>query len=535
MQRSLFLPALLAGLSAVVASTSLAAQVTNPFQPGLRWSYAAPSAQPWLPMSVDFAAHGDLVLGAGSIGTPQALLFSSHSGANVQPLDVDLGLALAQGTVLAVGSSRADRLFGAAQFDQPDATHRQTLVVRRDALSAAHGASFAPTWTHDMGVLVNGPVKLAVDVDGTRVVAAVHDAATSNLRIDWLDAQSGALVLRKDLAASSLRVLSLSRDGSKLAIVGGTMLWVFDAQGAPLHQENLGAATNAMALSGDGQTIVVGVINKLRVLKSQPAGNFVQSFASLASPSEIATRCAVSDDGSTYAAGWWNVITGVDVRFEVWDGASYTRSVQVVQSGSPSGPQNFPEVVAVSRDGRRAAVGFWGVLDSQPEVVLVDEPSKSIAFSVDLPGSVQSLALDETGTRIAVGMKHAHANQFSSSGEFRLYDTGERDLQLLAQPQLGSPISSASLAPGATTTLFIVGTKLSAPTTFPNSSGLLWIDRTKAVRVFARSADATGRADFDYSISSNPAWIGYSFAIQAAARVAGHLVFSSSVLEPVIL
>ena len=102
--------------------------------------------------------------------------------------------------------------------------------------------------------------------------------------------------------------------------------------------------------------------------------------------------------------------------------------------------QGYPEVVLITPDGRRAAFGTWGTGDPQPEVLLVDALTGAVVLERDLPGSVRALALDETGTRVAVGMKHTHANQFSATGEVRLYDTGERDLQVVGHPAAGGAL-----------------------------------------------------------------------------------------------
>jgi hypothetical protein len=243
-------------------------------------------------------------------------------------------------------------------------------------------------------------------------------------------------------------------------------------------------------------------------------------------------RAAISSSGNTFAIGWWNATTGLAVRFEVLDGATNARLWDASQT--PGALQNFPEVVLVSRDGRRAAFGCWGAADSQPEVVLYDRVMAAPVVQRDLGGSVLSMALDDSGTRLAIGMKHGHANQFASTGEIQLFDTGERDVQLVDQPQHGAPLHAASRRAGARAALYLIGVRGAAAKNLPGLTGLLWLDRHAGIAVVARSADASGRADLFLPISGLPSAIGVHFAIQCAWRTPSGAGLSVCVLDPVV-
>jgi hypothetical protein len=519
----------------LVAPLAHAQFQADPFQPGLRSSYSATAAQAWLPQSVDFVAGGELAWAAGSGTASELCVLSTAPSGAVQPELVDGSIAGVQGLVSVAGAKRADRLFSAAQFVVSDVVHKRTLVRAHDALDAAASGTFATEWVHDLGLVGNGPAKLACDAAATRVVAAMSDANTGTLRVDWIDGANGALLSRVDLALSPLRVLATTNDLSRTALVAGTTLVVLDGIGAVVHQENLGAATYAMALSGDGSRLLVGAQNQLRLLARQPDSSYATAFTVTAAPSELATRAALSADGSTWAVGWWNSITATSIRFELWDGPTQTRTWFGVQSGPAGGLQNYPEAVAVTPDGRRAAFAAWGVGDAQPELLLVDKQLAAPVLAVDLGGSALSLALDDGGSRIAVGKKHVHANQFGATGEFRIYDTGERDLQLIAPPRHGGTLALESRHPGSSITLFAVGAPSRGPQTFPNCFGTFWIDRKASPNVFARPSDAQGDSTLSVPLSSSPSVIGTTFAVQAAARVGGKLHFSSAVVTPVVL
>jgi hypothetical protein len=522
-------------VSACLATLASAQFQSDPFQPGLRSTYTASAASAWLPQAVDFAANGELLWVAGSGNSNRVGLLSSAPAGAIQPELVDSAFNGASGALSVASAARADRLFAAAQYPTTDASHVRTVVSAHDALFAAGQGVFAPRWTHDAGIVGNGPARLACDATAAKVVVALSDALTGTARIDWLDGATGALAARVDLAASPLRALAVAKDLSRTAIVIGTKLWVFDANGVTVHQENLGAATYALALSGDASRLIVGAQNKLRVLARNPNSSYADLHVVTAAPGELATRVALSDDGSTWAAGWWNAVSPSSIRFELWDGPSQTRKWYALQSGPPGGLQNYPEAVAVTPDGRRAAFAAWGVLDSQPEVLLVDKALAAPVLSLDLPGSALSLALDDGGTRVAVGMKHVHANQFGATGEFRVYDTGERDLQTTAAPRHGGTLELSARRAGATHVLFAIGQLASHAQPFPGSVGTLWIDRKAAPLVFARAADAQGEAHLSVPLTNSSSAIGVHFAVQAAARVASKLYFSATVVEPIVL
>jgi hypothetical protein len=194
----------------------------------------------------------------------------------------------------------------------------------------------------------------------------------------------------------------------------------------------------------------------------------------------------------------------------------------------------LPAVVCVTPDGRRAAFGCWGDATNKPEIVLVDRDIALPVMQIDLPGSVLALALDATGTQIAVGMKDAHANQFATTGAVRLYDTGERDLQALSAPHPGTTLELAAKHSGASICLFLEGPLSSVPLHIAGTSGSLWLVRD-GLRVTPKPADATGRADLSLPLGASSILIGIQRHFQAAFRVDGTLVFGQNLVDALIL
>jgi len=520
------------GLALVALQAHAVAQLSDPFAPQTRWRAAPAPTAPWMPASVDFAAGGELVFAAGAQGSPAWMLYSSpqpaDSSGKVQPLCSAPATAGTLSNMSVRCGAHAGQLFALSQVPDPDNSHRRTEVARFDAL-ATNG--FAPLWIHDLSLGGNGSAKLAAAADGSRVVALVNDAQTQSLRLEWLDSASGSVLRRIDWNGGTLRQMAAASDVESVAIVAGLELWVFDSSGALRHHENLSASTQALALSGDGQSLLVGAPGLLRVLHCQ-SGAFIERSREIAPAFELPVRCAMSGDGLTWAAAWWNAANGRELRLELRAAANDALRWQESQSAPSSAPQNYPEVVCLSSDGRRAAFGLWGSSDAQPEVLLVDRDLGQSVARIDLPGSVLSLALDPTATRLAIGMKHSHANQFATSGEVRLFDTGERDLQLASQAVLGGTLSVCARRATARSVWFLYGPRSSTPHLLPSVQGLLWLARS-SMAVVRVSADGAGTASASLPVPWSAPSAGVPFSVQALFQVRAGSSLSAAVLDPV--
>jgi len=488
-----------------------------------------------MPVSVDFAAAGELVIAAGALGSPRWMAFSAPAPAGpngqVQPLISGLANPATLSTMQVRAGDQAGELFAVSQVPDPDNAHRKTEVARFDG--RAPNALGAAVWTHDLGLHVNGLARLCAASDGSRVVAIVNDTPTQTLRIEWLDGASGALLSRIDRSGGTLRQFAASSDVESVAIVAGLDLWVFDSLGNQRHHEVLSASTQALALSGDGKTLLIGAPGLLRVL-AWTNNLFAERSREIAPLSELPVRCAVSDDGRTWAAAWWNSITGRDLRLELRGAPSDALIWQELQTAPAGSPQNYPETLCIARDGRRAAFGLWGSLDAQPEVLLVDRDLAQSVVRLDLPGSVLALALDPSATRLAIAMKHAHANQFATTGEVRLFDTGERDVQALDQAHLGQPLAVTARRAGARSTWFLYGPRSSSSQVIPGISGFLGLKR-RGLSLIQAPADAAGRASANLPIPLIPSASGVPFSVQALFRSRSGSSFSATVLDPLAL
>ena len=129
----------------------------------------------------------------------------------------------------------------------------------------------------------------------------------------------------------------------------------------------------------------------------------------------------------------------------------------------------------------------------------------------------------------------AHANMFASTGDVRLYDTGEGELALIGQPEVGGSLHVAARRPGARQVLFLLGEAAVAPSTMVNMQGDFLLRRGSGLTSHARAANSSGRADLILNLDGNPMQIGQHLAIQAAFRLQSGWVLSERLLVPVIL
>jgi len=522
--------------SVLVVGEASGRSPSDPLDPGLVWSSAPAAASPWVPRSVAITGRDTLVWGAGSVGNPRLMAFSlpgeAASEGATDALFQDASVADAVGILAVASGAEGKRLFALAQRPNPDDLNRRSQIRAYDPAAAARSGSFEPVWTHDVLGSANGPARVAVSGSGGVVVGAAWDDKTGEVHVHWLDGKgdSGLPTATATFPAVTLSEVVISDDGSRVALTAGLKLRVFDANGGVLYEDTLASATRAIALSGDGRVLLVGGIGGLDVFVEGPGG-YQRDHVVTAAGNEIATEVDISPDGTLYAIGWWVYTTGVSLRFELRDGATHAQLAEVVQTGVTGGLQNRPQKVVVSRDGRRAVLGAWGDGASAPEVVLLERGRQTPVLELDLAGSVQDLALDGTGTRIAVAVKSTHANHFSSTGAIEVYSTGEDDVALRRGPEVGGTLELEARRPGASLVLFLVGRRRSTPLVFEGAGGELWLERTRRMLVYPTVPDSSGLAEHCVPIPDAPSLIGTRKSIQAAFRIGDEMVFGKTVVN----
>ncbi len=528
--------------SALVAATSLsatlsaahAAPLQDPFAQGERWSHAPlPTATGWMPDQVLFAGDDSFVWTAqrgadGALRLLDAVADGPQTARGIVTRTPD-----EFGAPIIAAGSRGDAVFALRQFEAPTAFQRQPLVLGYDPTAAADGLEMAESWSHDLDVRINGPVRLASDHRGAIAVAAAWSDTTGSVRVDVINGSDGTLLGRRDMPGYSLNALAVSGDGTRIAVVAGLTLYVLDALATPIHTEALTASTQALALSDDGATLAFGEIGSINIFQEQPAGGYslYQNYA--ASASELPSRLDVSDDGSLIAIAWWNYVSGKDARFEIYDSVFQFPLASYSQPSFPGALQNLPVEAKITGDGNRAAFATWGN-SSDPEVIMLELGGFGPSLQVNLPGSTRGMDLDSTGTRLALGHKDVHSSVFGATGAIRVVDTGERRLALTATPHVGGTLEAAAIEPGSFGGWFVLGPKAAVPTVFPGVTGLLLLQRNQ-LTVLGRAADANGRIDLSLPIPSTSAMIGQQMHVQAAFRTPQGLKFTENLVSPYLV
>jgi hypothetical protein len=534
--RSAHVPAsaLRAALGLVLFPLALAGQEPDPFLAGERWSSSSAAS---IPRSIAFAG-GELVWCASSGSSGEVALFPSAplaaADAAAEPFFREASaLAGALGRIQVQAGDEAGELFALVQTAAPDAARRRTLVLGFDALDAARGASFAPRWSHDPELRGNAPALFATSAGGDVLVVALAAAASGTLRVDRLDAHAGSLLERVDLAAGAPKGLALAPSGERAVLTAGLELFVLE-RGELLLQRTLQGSTAALALSGDGRVLAHGDLERVLV-HEEVAGTYAPLATIDGQSSELPVALALSHDGRTLAITWWDFLDGTSVRLDVLDVRTRVRTNSYAQRGAADGLQNFPSALRMTPDGERIALGLWGAGDERPELVLLRRDDPELVLAVDLPGSVEALDLDPTGTRVALATKDAHANRFAASGRVARYDSGERELALVQGARPGGTLEVALRSTQALrSACFVVGLRREVPRTL-RRLGPLFLDLGGPLHFAAGTLDAAGCARARLAVPATSSVIGLPLGIQGLGLSSGGPRLAPILVEPPIL
>ncbi len=503
---------------------------TGPFSSGLRWSYSSPATDPWIPRSVAFVGSGEYLWAAPAVATPQLTLFhTGQLGDPSLPLWVDGRFDGALGEIRVGAGDTVGELFALAQFPDPDSQHRRSVLYRYDAFEAARTGVFDPVWDLDLAGRGAAPAQLAVAEDGTTLCVAVQSEAGDKVRVEWFDGASGTSMRVEETPAGALLAMASSADARSVAVALSDRIVLFPSDPNATEVVFSQGSATTLGLSGDGQRLAYGAFTQAGVIEVR-SGSFVELSGVPGASGEIVTRVAISRDGRNFALGWWDLGTAATVRCELRAALGGEVLSSAVQTTTPGGFQNYPATVAMNRGGERALFGTWGVGGSEPEVIVLSEDRPDPLVSYDLSGSVMAAAIDAGGTRFAIAHKELHANQFSTRGSLRLFDTGERGLQVLGAQRPGGSLEAVfETAPGGRV-LFAVGTPLATPRTVPFASGQLFLDLTQPRVTLGARADAFGLASVSVPIGNDLALVGLSLALQAVEIAPGAIRLSADAL-----
>ena len=284
----------------IVAATAFAppsAAQGDPFAPAIRWEHGSAPQAPALPRAVAFAGLENAAVGAWSGGNPGFSAAPAHAVGIADPLAREPASPGSTGSI-GIAAGESPWIFALEQVPAPDAWHRRTRVLGSHLDDAAATGGMPPRWTREFPFTANGAARVATDVSGTSAWVAAFDDAAQRVRLERLDATSGAVLFARDLTGLGLQEIAVAADGSRIAIAAGLEIHVLDDVGATVHHATLAATTTALALSGDGRTLVHGASGILAVRVDLGLG-FVPSVSIPANANELAVCAALDADGST--------------------------------------------------------------------------------------------------------------------------------------------------------------------------------------------------------------------------------------------
>ncbi len=477
------------GLLALVHLTLAASAVgaaqapSDPYGAGPTWVHAATPSQPWIPRSVAFAADGELVWAGRSHTHPGALLLGAQlelGGAWVGGADA------AAETELPVSVAVEGANLLSAVRRGPAAGASVVVEARRA------GVGEPPlSWRTDLGWTGAGaPILRAA---GGRLFVAESSASPATLRVTALDAAHGGVLWSRELTAGTLRGVEVSESGGSLWLLAGDRCLLLEASsGTTLVDRTHRPAPRSLGLSADGARVALGGSGRVELWSDDPQQALPLVVVD-AAPQMQAVALALDDHGSRLAVGWWDQNDARTIALELWSDLDLLPWLDQRLDLAPtaSGPQNF--VSAVDRAGSRVAFGLWGDDGgSSPELVVLEWGGAAPLLAQDLAGSVDAVALDPRGERVAVGRRAGHANQFVTAGAVELLGTGERDLTLSSTPRGGHQVWIEHAAEGAAAAWILLG-RPAGPVALPGLDGPLALDLAGPLVALATTPVGPGR------------------------------------------
>jgi hypothetical protein len=301
-------------------------------------------------------------------------------------------------------------------------------------LSKFSDTSSTPDWTYTfpfapdgwgeaaegMGLGISRDGQTIVVADSNRLTSTVDVAvfsSTSNVPLSYTTIQLGGF-------NNQIRGFHLSADGSTVLLTSSLTpvnVYVFDVAShsvvfsTPLHK-----SFDSHAISGDGSVFAFGKFNEMRVYE-KVGGVYTNTFVRTVPGYNYCSRIAISDDSNAIAYSFDFYDTWLTVQIEALD--LQTQTITMTDVVTATGTlQNVASCMAFSADGEHFAVGLWGD-GSGPvaEARLYARDQNAPFGTINLPGSVNGIAISADGTRMVSGSKAGHANNGPTGGAINLF------------------------------------------------------------------------------------------------------------------
>ncbi|HEX7344108.1 MAG TPA: PQQ-binding-like beta-propeller repeat protein, partial [bacterium] len=288
-------------------------------------------------------------------------------------------------------------------------------------LSIFHASSSNPIWTFDFGATA-WAYNVAVTQNGSRIIAQsmvgeqglIYSFSPSSSTPQWVQTFQQPV-------GFGWYGLRISADGTRVSSNGKYTAWVLNAAtGAVIWSVDANNTESPVPLSGDGTLLAIGS-NNAGTCKVYQWNNTSQTYELLwtytftGGISRWCSEVEISTDGNTVAAGSLEFITmnsydGHAAVFDTWGG------------GTPlwisSSLGDLVGEIAMSDDGQVIAIGSWGdINNATPDLRVYERASATPFFTVNAPGSINSVDMTPDGATIFAGGKHVHNRIFGNGGD----------------------------------------------------------------------------------------------------------------------
>jgi hypothetical protein len=219
----------------------------------------------------------------------------------------------------------------------------------------------------------------------------------------------------------------------------------------------------------------------------------------------------VSDDGSTLAAGWWDMGSPSRAIVRAYDLSTATMTMEHVDPATSG--DILPGSIAISADGSRIVVGQWGDGSGTYAELAVYSPTSTVPLRAHMAGgAVYAVDVSPDGKRYAAA--RTPGNRGFTEASLELYEFGGEDLVVRGTPSLGETITfELHGAPGARAALLRSFALAPTPIDLPGV-GTLHLDRATLTRTPIGVVPPSGVAAHSMVVGAEPGMVGRTLWFQ---------------------
>jgi len=281
------------------------------------------------------------------------------------------------------------------------------------------GPDSIPEWSASFPsyVMSNyGPIAVSDDGSTISIIAAPSGADAHLLLFD-----AGSATPLIDYVATGLgfpRYVKISADGRYTAFIALSTIVVFDRDSLIVRDQiPMGFTNSALDISGDGNLIAWGWPS-LRVQAWVDTLSGYQDLWSWSPGGHYVNRIAISNDGTTIVSCWYTTSHN-SIKVAMHNVGS---SVPLWIYDYPTSSGTYQESAAdvdITNNGAYFIIGSWGdAANLNPEVhIFQRDTTPYVYYSVDMPGSMFSVDINNDGTYATACGKHIHANVSGRGGD----------------------------------------------------------------------------------------------------------------------